>query len=101
MSIRNLIFGVSSATVSYLIRYESLLQNASDVITKCGNYFVTKCDRSLLEKATVITKCDDFIAKCDSYYKCDVSYKMRQYNLGELKMFREKKSGKMYNRYWY
>ena len=84
MSIRNLIFGVNSVTVSYLIRYDSLLQNATDVITKCGSYFITKCDRSLLQNAsdfliqnatvllqnaTVITKCDDFIAKCDSYYK--------------------------------
>ena len=84
MSIRNLIFGVNSVTVSYLIRYDSLLQNATDVITKCDSYFITKCDRSLLQNAagfllqnatvllqnvTVITKCDDFITKCDSYYK--------------------------------
>ena len=47
MSIRNLSFGVNSVTVSYLIRYDSLLQNATDVITKC----------------------DSFIIKCDSYYK--------------------------------
>ena len=84
MSIRNLIFGVNSVTVSDLIRYDSLLQNATDVITKCDSYFITKCDRSLLQNAsgfllknatvllqnvTVITKCDDFITKCDSYYK--------------------------------
>ena len=77
MSIRNLIFGVNSVTVSDLIRYDSLLQNATDVITKCNSYFITKCDRSLLQNAsgfllqnaTVITKCDDFITKCDSCYK--------------------------------
>ena len=76
MSIRNLIFGVNSVTVSYLIRYDSLLQNATDVITKCDSYFITKCDRSLLQNATVllqnatvIAKCDDFLTKCDSYYK--------------------------------
>ena len=34
MSIGNLILGVNSATVSYLIRYNSLLQNATDFITK-------------------------------------------------------------------
>ena len=82
MSIRNLVFGANSVTVSYLIRYDSLLQNATDVTTKCDNYFITKCDRTLLENAsgfllqnaavllqnaTVITKCDDF------------SYKLRQY----------------------
>ena len=84
MSIRNLIFGVNSVTVSDLIRYHSLLQNATDVITKCDSYFITKHDRSLLQKfvrffitrcdsfiknSTVITKCDDFITNCDSYYK--------------------------------
>ena len=33
MSIGNLILVVSSATVSYLIRYDSLLQNATAIIT--------------------------------------------------------------------
>ena len=46
--------------------------------------FITKCDKCyykvrqlfyykvrqvLLQSATVITKCDNFITKCDSYYK--------------------------------
>ena len=84
--------GVNSVSVSYLIRYDSLLQNATDIITKCDSYFITKCDRSLLQNAsgfllqngtgfllqngtvllqnaTVITNCDDFITKCDTYYK--------------------------------
>ena len=77
MSIGNLILGVNSVTISYLINYDSLLQNATDIITKCDSYFITKCDRSfLLQNATVllqnviiIRKCDDFITKCDSYYK--------------------------------
>ena len=55
MSIRNLIPGVNSAAVSYLIRYDSLLQNATDIVTKCDSNFITKCDR--------------FITKCGSYYK--------------------------------
>ena len=50
MSITNLILGVNSVTVSYLIHCDSLLQNATDIITKC--------DRSLLQNGTVITKCD-------------------------------------------
>ena len=54
MSIRNLIFGVNSVTVQHLIRYDSLLQNATAI---------------LLQNATVITKWDNFITKCDSYYK--------------------------------
>ena len=43
MCIRNLIFGVNSVAVSYFIRYGSLLQNATDVITKCDSC-ITKCD---------------------------------------------------------
>ena len=83
MSIRNLILGVSSVTVSYLIHYDSLLQNPTDIITKCDNYFIAKCDRSSLQNAlgsliqnatalwqnrTVFTNCNKFITKCDIYY---------------------------------
>ena len=89
MKIGNLILGVNSVTVSYLIRYGSLLQNATDIIKKCGSCFITKWDRSslqnasdfllqnvtvLLQNAAVITNCDNFITKCDVYYK------LRQYN---------------------
>ena len=67
-----------------MIRYDSLLQNATDIVTKCDSYFVTKCDRNLLQNASgfllqnatvllqnaaVITDCDNFITNCDSYYK--------------------------------
>ena len=60
------------------------LQNATDTTTKCDSYFITKCDKSLLmiesgfllkiatvllKNAIVITNCDDFITKFDSYYK--------------------------------
>ena len=38
--------------VSYLIHYDSLLQNAEDISTKCDSYFITKCDRSLLQHAS-------------------------------------------------
>ena len=87
MTIGNLISDVNSITVSYLIHYDSLLQNATDIITKCDSYFITKCDRSLLQNAsgflsqnllsqglllqnaTVIAKCGDSITKYDSYYK--------------------------------
>ena len=47
------------------------------VITKCNCYFIKKYDRSLLQNvsgfllqnARVITKCGNFITKCDNYYK--------------------------------
>ena len=73
MSLKNLLFDVNGVMVLYLISYDSLLQNAIDVITKCDSYFFTKCNRSLLQNAsdfllqnatvllqnvTVITKCD-------------------------------------------
>ena len=82
MSIRNLIFGVNSVTVSDLICYDSLLQNATDVIAKCDNYFITKRDRILLQNAsgfllqnaTVLLQNATVIAKCDIYFK------LRQYN---------------------
>ena len=78
MIIGNLISGVNSVTVSYLIRYDSLLQNAIDIITKRDSCFIKKCGKSLLQnasgfllqnatnlsqKATVITNRDDFITK--------------------------------------
>ena len=70
--------------VSYLVHFDTLLENATDVITKCDSYFITKCDQSflqnasgfllqnatvLLQKVTVITKCNNFITKRYSYFK--------------------------------
>ena len=82
MSIENLILGINSVTVSYLIRYDSLLQNAADIITKYERSilqnesgFLLQNTTVLLQNATVITNSDNFIRKCDSYYK------MRQYTL--------------------
>ena len=49
MSIRNIILGVNNVIVSYLIRYGSLSQNATDIIIKCGSYFIAKCERSSLK----------------------------------------------------
>ena len=74
------IVGVDSVTLSYLAYYGSLSQNATDIITKCDGLFITKCNRNLLQNATVllenaqlITKWDNFIIKCDAYYE------LRQY----------------------
>ena len=90
MSIGNLILGASIVTVSYLIHYDSLLQNATDFIRKCDSYFITNCDRKLLQNAsgfllhnaTVLLKMRQFlqittiflqntivITKCNLYYK--------------------------------
>ena len=76
MSIGKIILGVNCVTVSYLIHYDSLLQNATDIITKCNSYFITKCDRSLLQNVTgfLLQNATVLITKCDVYYK------LRQYS---------------------
>ena len=42
--------------ISYLVHYDTSLENATDVITKSDSYLITKCVRF-------------FITKYDSYYK--------------------------------
>ena len=71
--------------VSYLVNYDTLLQNATNIIRKCDTYFITKCDKMLLQHAlgfllqnatvliqiaTVITKCVDFITNASFITKC-------------------------------
>ena len=89
MSIRNLIFSVNSVTVSDLIRYDSLLQNVADVITKCDSYFITKRNRSLLQNmsgfllknATVLLQnATILLQNVTVITKCDVYYELRQYS---------------------
>ena len=45
MSTGNLTWGDNSVTVSNLIHYDSLLQNATAVTTKCDSYLFTKCNK--------------------------------------------------------
>ena len=37
--------------VSYLVHYNTLLQHTTDTITKCDSYFITTCDKILLQEA--------------------------------------------------
>ena len=69
MSKGNLILSVNSVTNSYLIYYDSLLQNATELYYKMRQVFLLQNATTLLQNATVITNCDDFITKWDSYYK--------------------------------
>ena len=46
----------------YYKMWQTLLQNATAILLQNASPF-------LLQYATVITKCNDFITKCDSYYK--------------------------------
>ena len=64
MSKGNLILCVNSATDLYLIYYDSLLQNATELYYKM---------RQLLQIATILLQNGIVIIKCDFYYK------LRQY----------------------
>ena len=81
MSIRNLIFGVNSVTVSDLICYDSLLQNVTVFITKCDSYFITKRNRSLLQNASgfILQNATILLQNTTVITKCNVYYKLRQY----------------------
>ena len=79
MSIGNLICGVNSVTVSYLIRYNSLLQNATQNATAILLQNATEVYYKSCQVFFFITKCDSFITKCDSYYKLrQLYYKIQQ-----------------------
>ena len=83
MSIKNVIWSINSVTVSYLIHYDSLLQNASDFITKCDSYVITKCDRSLFQNASglLLQNATILLQNATVITKCDVHYKLQQYIL--------------------
>ena len=93
MSIENLILGVNSVTVLYFIHYDSLLQNATDLTTKCNNYFITKCDRSLLQNAsgfllqnaTVLLQNATVIIKCYVFTSCDSVSSQSKYEIKDSK----------------
>ena len=57
--------------ILYLVYNDTLLQNETDIITKCDSYFITKCDKSLLQHVPELffKKYDSSVTKCDSYYK--------------------------------
>ena len=87
ISIANLILGLSNVMIWFLICWflicYGLIFDATGFIIKRDSYFITKGDRSLLQNASgfllqnatiflekkVITNCDNFITKYDSYYK--------------------------------
>ena len=39
--------------VSYLVHYDTLLQNAASIIAKWDSYFIEKCDKSLLQNGFI------------------------------------------------
>ena len=53
----------------YRVRQLFLSQSAMLCFYKVRQLFYYKVRKVLLQSATGITKCDNFITKCDSYYK--------------------------------
>ena len=68
--------------VSHLIHYGTLLQNVTDIITKCDSYFITKCDKSLLQNASgfLSQNATILLPNATVIIKCDVYYKLQQYS---------------------
>ena len=54
----------SVLTVSYLVHYCTLFQNATASITKCYSYIMTIGIKALLQNAIVITKCEVYYKIC-------------------------------------
>ena len=97
-------------TVSYLVHYDTLLQNAADIIAKCDSYFITKCDKSydkmrqvfyykmwqfyykirqLLQNASILLQNSTVIAKCGVYYRMRRSIFIKEYcSAKKVKYFR-------------
>ena len=75
MRIGNVILGVNSVTISYLSHYDTSLQNAANIMTKCDSYFIVNSDRSLLQNASYF-----LLQNATVISKCDVYYKLRQHN---------------------
>ena len=80
-------------TVYYKMR-QILLQNATAILLQNTTEVYYKMRQVCYDNVTFITRCDNFITKCDSYYKlwrllqnvtfitkCDVSHKLRQYTV--------------------
>ena len=71
INIGNLILGVNSVTVSYLIHDDGLLQNAIEIYYKMRQVFITKCDscyklRRFYYKVRQLLQDSAFIKNCDS-----------------------------------
>ena len=60
--------------VSYLVHYDTLLQNVTDIAIKCDGFVITKFEKSLLQNASffllqntiVLLQNVTFITKCVS-----------------------------------
>ena len=55
--------------ISYLVHYYNLLQNATDIVTKCEKSLLQNVSGFLLQNATVLLQNATVITNSDIYYK--------------------------------
>ena len=72
MSIRNLIFGVNSITVSHLIRCDSLLQNATAILLQNGTEVYYKMRQVFYYKMRQYRRYNDFFSH-SAFETCNAS----------------------------
>ena len=70
MSIGNLILGVNSVTVSCLIHYDSLLQNATEIYYRMRQ--LLQITMFLLQNATVITNCSSTMCNIANLFDTNI-----------------------------
>ena len=79
-----------------MIHYDSLLQNETDVITKYDSYFVSKCDKALLQIASgfLLQNATVLLQNATVITECDVYHKLQQYTVlsteGKIPVIKER-----------
>ena len=65
-----------------MVHYDTLLQNATEIITKCELYFIAKYDKNLLQNALtfLLQNVTTLLQNATVFTEFDVYYKMRRYN---------------------
>ena len=70
-----------------MIHYDSQLQYATAIITKCNSYFITKSERSLLQNMSSFLLQNAIVSLQNVttlLQNIDFHYKLRQYNIYPL-----------------
>lgn len=65
-------FGNQKFLRFHIVHYGTLLQNVTNIITKCDSYFITKCVKGLLQNATVLFQNATFITKFEVHAHDDL-----------------------------
>ena len=84
-----------------MIHYDSQLQYATAIITKCNSYFITKSERSLLQNVSSFLLQNAIVSLQNVttlLQNIDFHYKLRQYNLYPLHHSKQEIHDMVYNR---